>query len=108
MLPTWVSIFRLLLQKEDLQDAERKILLEYDEINRARKDLEWQEEEIIVARVKQEKLEEELRLANVDFASQATIIMQLLRDNLTLWTSDLPQDGKQSLFFSTSLCVISA
>lgn len=23
----------------------------------------------------------------------STLIMQLLRDNLTLWTSDLPEDG---------------
>lgn len=28
----------------------------------------------------------------------STLIMQLLRDNLTLWTSDLPEDGGTSYF----------
>lgn len=28
-----------------------------------------------------------------EFYKDATLIMQLLRDNLTLWTSELPEDG---------------
>lgn len=38
-------------------------------------------------------------IADLDSLSEesykdSTLIMQLLRDNLTLWTSDLPEDGK--------------
>jgi 14-3-3 protein epsilon len=37
-------------------------------------------------------------IADLDTLSEesykdSTLIMQLLRDNLTLWTSDLPEDG---------------
>lgn len=37
-------------------------------------------------------------IADLDSLSEesykdSTLIMQLLRDNLTLWTSDLPEDG---------------
>lgn len=39
-------------------------------------------------------------IADLDTLSEesykdSTLIMQLLRDNLTLWTSDLPEDGKR-------------
>lgn len=39
-------------------------------------------------------------IADLDTLSEesykdSTLIMQLLRDDLTLWTSDLPEDGKQ-------------
>ena len=29
-----------------------------------------------------------------EYYKDSTLIMQLLRDNLTLWTSDLPEDDK--------------
>lgn len=31
-----------------------------------------------------------------EFYKDSTLIMQLLRDNLTLWTSDMPEDGDQA------------
>lgn len=39
-------------------------------------------------------------IANLDdvqdeYYKDATLIMQLLRDNLTLWTSELPEDAAQ-------------
>ncbi|CAI0557954.1 unnamed protein product [Linum tenue] len=38
----------------------------------------------------------------------STLIMQLLRDNLTLWTSDMPEDGANALFFLLlNFCLIS-
>ncbi|XP_076917290.1 14-3-3-like protein GF14 iota [Bidens hawaiensis] len=44
-------------------------------------------------------------IADLDSLSEesykdSTLIMQLLRDNLTLWTSDLPEDGGTSYFFT--------
>ena len=36
----------------------------------------------------------ELDNLNEDNYKDSTLIMQLLRDNLTLWTSDMAQDGK--------------
>jgi 14-3-3 protein epsilon len=30
-----------------------------------------------------------------EYYKDATLIMQLLRDNLTLWTSELPEEGTQ-------------
>ncbi|KAI8527520.1 hypothetical protein RHMOL_Rhmol12G0082000 [Rhododendron molle] len=35
----------------------------------------------------------ELDMLSEDSYEDSTLIMQLLRDNLTLWTSDLPEDG---------------
>ena len=35
----------------------------------------------------------ELDTLNEDSYKDSTLIMQLLRDNLTLWTSDIPEDG---------------
>ena len=35
----------------------------------------------------------ELDSLSEDSYKDSTLIMQLLRDNLTLWTSDLPDDG---------------
>ncbi|KAJ6352885.1 hypothetical protein OIU76_001993 [Salix suchowensis] len=35
----------------------------------------------------------ELDSLNEDSYKDSTLIMQLLRDNLTLWTSDLPEEG---------------
>lgn len=34
----------------------------------------------------------------------STLIMQLLRDNLTLWTSDVHGDGERALLLRTSVC----
>ena len=48
----------------------------------------------------------ELDSLNEESYKDSTLIMQLLRDNLTLWTSDLPEEGGncyESLFFSQSL-----
>ncbi|KAL8167264.1 hypothetical protein V2J09_008763 [Rumex salicifolius] len=36
----------------------------------------------------------ELDSLNEDSYKDSTLIMQLLRDNLTLWTSDIPEDGE--------------
>ncbi|KAL6286321.1 hypothetical protein ACE6H2_010711 [Prunus campanulata] len=38
----------------------------------------------------------ELDSLNEESYKDSTLIMQLLRDNLTLWTSDLPEDGEDS------------
>lgn len=35
----------------------------------------------------------ELDTLNEESYKDSTLIMQLLRDNLTLWTSDIPEDG---------------
>ena len=35
----------------------------------------------------------ELDTLSEESYKDSTLIMQLLRDNLTLWTSDLPEDG---------------
>ena len=35
----------------------------------------------------------ELDTLNEDSYKDSTLIMQLLRDNLTLWTSDIPEEG---------------
>lgn len=35
----------------------------------------------------------ELDSLNEESYKDSTLIMQLLRDNLTLWTSDLPEEG---------------
>ncbi|KAF8408198.1 hypothetical protein HHK36_007340 [Tetracentron sinense] len=40
----------------------------------------------------------ELDTLNEDSYKDSTLIMQLLRDNLTLWTSDLPEDGGEDSF----------
>ena len=37
----------------------------------------------------------ELDTLNEDSYKDSTLIMQLLRDNLTLWTSELPEEGAQ-------------
>lgn len=39
----------------------------------------------------------ELDTLSEDSYKDSTLIMQLLRDNLTLWTSDMQGDGKKSL-----------
>lgn len=43
----------------------------------------------------------ELDSLNEESYKDSTLIMQLLRDNLTLWTSDLPEEGGKcfDLFF---------
>ncbi|XWS29995.1 hypothetical protein CRYUN_Cryun24cG0080000 [Craigia yunnanensis] len=38
----------------------------------------------------------ELDTLNEEFYKDSTLIMQLLRDNLTLWTSDIPEDGEDA------------
>ncbi|KAJ7948740.1 putative 14-3-3 protein [Quillaja saponaria] len=43
----------------------------------------------------------ELDTLNEESYKDSTLIMQLLRDNLTLWTSDIPEDGDQRLESST-------
>ncbi|XP_058081063.1 14-3-3-like protein GF14 iota [Magnolia sinica] len=40
----------------------------------------------------------ELDTLNEESYKDSTLIMQLLRDNLTLWTSDLPEDGVEDGF----------
>jgi len=40
----------------------------------------------------------ELDSLNEDSYKDSTLIMQLLRDNLTLWTSDLPDEGGESSY----------
>ncbi|XWS12522.1 hypothetical protein CRYUN_Cryun37aG0096500 [Craigia yunnanensis] len=42
-----------------------------------------------------------MKLSHLDTLSEesykdSTLIMQLLRDNLTLWTSDIPEDGDEA------------
>lgn len=41
----------------------------------------------------------ELDTLSEESYKDSTLIMQLLRDNLTLWTSDMQGDGKLSFFF---------
>ncbi|KAK6932673.1 14-3-3 domain, partial [Dillenia turbinata] len=38
----------------------------------------------------------ELDTLNEESYKDSTLIMQLLRDNLTLWTSDIPEDGEEA------------
>ncbi|EHA8591868.1 putative 14-3-3-like protein D [Cocos nucifera] len=40
----------------------------------------------------------ELDTLSEESYKDSTLIMQLLRDNLTLWTSDIPEDGGNSNF----------
>lgn len=40
----------------------------------------------------------ELDTLSEESYKDSTLIMQLLRDNLTLWTSDLPEDGGEDNF----------
>ena len=40
----------------------------------------------------------ELDTLNEESYKDSTLIMQLLRDNLTLWTSDIPEDGGNLIF----------
>ncbi|KAH7567744.1 hypothetical protein JRO89_XS07G0137700 [Xanthoceras sorbifolium] len=47
----------------------------------------------------------ELDSLNEESYKDSTLIMQLLRDNLTLWTSDLPEEGGNAKRISVSLCV---
>ncbi|XP_057952208.1 14-3-3-like protein D isoform X2 [Malania oleifera] len=44
----------------------------------------------------------ELDTLNEDSYKDSTLIMQLLRDNLTLWTSDIPEDGEDQRMESSS------
>lgn len=46
----------------------------------------------------------ELDTLSEDSYKDSTLIMQLLRDNLTLWTSDLPEDGGMGAH-SVHLCL---
>lgn len=39
----------------------------------------------------------ELDTLSEESYKDSTLIMQLLRDNLTLWTSDIPEDGGNAL-----------
>lgn len=39
----------------------------------------------------------ELDSLNEESYKDSTLIMQLLRDNLTLWTSDLPEEGGKQI-----------
>ncbi|KAK6157844.1 hypothetical protein DH2020_012092 [Rehmannia glutinosa] len=39
----------------------------------------------------------ELDTLSEESYKDSTLIMQLLRDNLTLWTSDLPEDGEENI-----------
>lgn len=41
----------------------------------------------------------ELDTLNEESYKDSTLIMQLLRDNLTLWTSDIPEEGGNGEFF---------
>lgn len=41
----------------------------------------------------------ELDTLSEESYKDSTLIMQLLRDNLTLWTSDLPEDGGNAFLF---------
>lgn len=45
----------------------------------------------------------ELDSLNEESYKDSTLIMQLLRDNLTLWTSDLPEEGGECYKFLSSL-----
>jgi 14-3-3 protein epsilon len=49
-------------------------------------------------------------IADLDTLSEesykdSTLIMQLLRDNLTLWTSDLPEDGGKMMIEIHLICI---
>jgi hypothetical protein len=49
-------------------------------------------------------------IADLDTLSEesykdSTLIMQLLRDNLTLWTSDLPEDGGKMMVEIHLICI---
>lgn len=46
----------------------------------------------------------ELDTLSEESYKDSTLIMQLLRDNLTLWTSDMQGDGKKYLNISLSNC----
>ncbi|KAL9997330.1 putative 14-3-3 protein [Helianthus debilis subsp. tardiflorus] len=46
----------------------------------------------------------ELDTLSEESYKDSTLIMQLLRDNLTLWTSDLPEDGGISYFHTLIIC----
>merc|ERR1712107_923090 len=49
-----------------------------------------------LAKEYREKVEKELRdICNEDSYKDSTLIMQLLRDNLTLWTSDTAGEGEE-------------
>ncbi|KAJ1441673.1 P-loop containing nucleoside triphosphate hydrolase [Sesbania bispinosa] len=51
----------------------------------------------------------ELDTLNEESYKDSTLIMQLLRDNLTLWTSDIPEDGglhNLSRHFSTQFTIV--
>ncbi|KAH9756559.1 14 3 3 domain-containing protein [Citrus sinensis] len=47
----------------------------------------------------------ELDSLNEESYKDSTLIMQLLRDNLTLWTSDLPEEGEKKNFKDYLHCV---
>lgn len=57
--------------------------------------LEEPEEACVMAREAFENAIAELDTVDEDSYKDSTLIMQLLRDNLTLWTSDNPQDDAQ-------------
>ncbi|KAI3854862.1 hypothetical protein MKX03_004163 [Papaver bracteatum] len=44
----------------------------------------------------------ELDTLSEESYKDSTLIMQLLRDNLTLWTSDIPEDGDEALRMETA------
>ena len=47
----------------------------------------------------------ELGSLNEESYKDSTLIMQLLRDNLTLWTSDIPEDaGKHKSCYESVIC----
>ncbi|CAL9767943.1 unnamed protein product [Musa acuminata subsp. burmannicoides] len=45
----------------------------------------------------------EINSLREDFYKDSTLILQLLKDNLTLWTSDLPEGGERSRDTSTNM-----
>ncbi|PKI62906.1 hypothetical protein CRG98_016743 [Punica granatum] len=47
----------------------------------------------------------ELDTLNEESYKDSTLIMQLLRDNLTLWTSDIPEEGDDSIKANTGVKV---
>lgn len=48
----------------------------------------------------------ELDTLNEESYKDSTLIMQLLRDNLTLWRSDVDTDGKYILTFATNPVIV--
>jgi 14-3-3 protein epsilon len=50
----------------------------------------------------------ELDTLSEESYKDSTLIMQLLRDNLTLWTSDMQAEGKAQILnaFSVLLCIL--